>query len=166
MKFLGKCPCPRCLVSKDKIYKLGMMSDRRQRNRNARVDDHPRRSLIERARELIFVKGYSVISSGIERIVGITSVAPIRVCTVCYALWTLLTFRSYIRTHFLRNSPSLDLTSTRCLSPTSCTSLSSGCGRQRLHISSEFCMHMVMILYKNSTHGNSFVFSVNSTKIF
>jgi hypothetical protein len=82
MKFLGKCPCPRCLVSKDKIFKLGTKSDRGQRTRNARVDDHPRQTLIDRARELIFVDGYSVVSSAIERLVGVTSVAPIRVCIV------------------------------------------------------------------------------------
>ena len=92
MKFLGKCPCPRCLVSKDRIFKLGTKSDRRQRNQNVRVDDHPRRSLIERARELIFVNGYSVVSSVIEKLVGITSVAPIRVSTLLMHSQTLLTF--------------------------------------------------------------------------
>jgi len=92
MKFLGKCPCPRCLVSKDRIFKLGTKSDRRQRNQNVRVDDHPRRSLIERARELIFVNGYSVVSSVIEKLVGITSVAPIRVSTLLMHSQILLTF--------------------------------------------------------------------------
>jgi len=71
---------------------LGTKSDRRQRNQNVRVDDHPRRSLIERARELIFVNGYSVVSSVIEKLVGITSVAPIRVSTLLMHSQTLLTF--------------------------------------------------------------------------
>ncbi|KAG2336125.1 hypothetical protein BDR05DRAFT_978853 [Suillus weaverae] len=64
MKFLGRCPCPRCLVKKDNIFKLGTKFDRRQRNRNAQVDNHPQR--------------YSVVSSVIEKIVGATSVAPIQ----------------------------------------------------------------------------------------
>ncbi|KAG1842749.1 hypothetical protein DFJ58DRAFT_665711, partial [Suillus subalutaceus] len=55
MKFLGKCPCPWCLVSKDNIFKLGTKFDRRQHTRNSRVDNHPRRSLIEQAHDLIFV---------------------------------------------------------------------------------------------------------------
>ncbi|KAG1842081.1 hypothetical protein F4604DRAFT_1939089 [Suillus subluteus] len=59
MKFLGRCPCPRCLVQKDNIFKLGT-------------------NLINLVHELISVKGYSILSSVIERIIGATSVTPIQ----------------------------------------------------------------------------------------
>ncbi|KAG2339699.1 hypothetical protein BDR05DRAFT_835785, partial [Suillus weaverae] len=38
IKFLAKCPCPRCLVPKAKIGELGTRADRRRCERDARKD--------------------------------------------------------------------------------------------------------------------------------
>ncbi|KAG2136441.1 hypothetical protein DEU56DRAFT_710907, partial [Suillus clintonianus] len=66
VKFLGRCPCPRCLVNKDKIDRLGNRADRRQREKGIRVDDRHRQSMIERVREFIFKLGRSVVSTFVE----------------------------------------------------------------------------------------------------
>ncbi|EGO04308.1 hypothetical protein SERLA73DRAFT_43733, partial [Serpula lacrymans var. lacrymans S7.3] len=60
IKFLGKCPCPRCLVKKQDLAKMGMKRDMRQRVKKIRVDneDHWRR--IKFAWQLMFEKGVSV----------------------------------------------------------------------------------------------------------
>lgn len=80
VKFLGRCPCPRCLVNKSKIDKLGNRADRRQREKGIRVDDRHRRSMIERAREFIFKLGRSVVSTFVDNLIGVTSMVPTRVC--------------------------------------------------------------------------------------
>ncbi|KAJ3494201.1 hypothetical protein NLJ89_g10856 [Agrocybe chaxingu] len=78
LKFLSQCPCPRCLILKSKIPRLGSKSDKRDRERLLRVDDATRRNSIERARKLMFVKGVSVTSVHIERILGAKSLIPTR----------------------------------------------------------------------------------------
>ncbi|EGO30230.1 hypothetical protein SERLADRAFT_412306 [Serpula lacrymans var. lacrymans S7.9] len=64
IKFLGKCPCPRCLVKKQDLAKMGMKRDMRQRVKKIRVDneDHWRR--IKFAWQLMFEKGvYCAVST-------------------------------------------------------------------------------------------------------
>lgn len=39
LKFLGRSPCPRCLVQKDTIFNLGAKRDRSIRKKTERVDD-------------------------------------------------------------------------------------------------------------------------------
>lgn len=78
-KFLGKCPCPRCFVRKEKIDRLGDKNDRSIRTYQYRIDDHRRQSWIERVREMIFVQGRSVISQAVERLIGEKSLVPTRV---------------------------------------------------------------------------------------
>ncbi|KAJ8592983.1 hypothetical protein M405DRAFT_786759 [Rhizopogon salebrosus TDB-379] len=78
IKFLGKFPCPRCLIPKGKIEKLGSTLDRLRRTRDARVDNHARRSMIDRVRDWIFTKGRNVASSVIDKVLGPMSLVPIR----------------------------------------------------------------------------------------
>lgn len=79
MKYLGRCPCPRCLISKDKIYKLGTNADRWVRGKMARVDDETRQRAIEYVRKAIFEYGRSILSKAVESIVGAKSLVPTRV---------------------------------------------------------------------------------------
>ncbi|KIJ07066.1 hypothetical protein PAXINDRAFT_90974, partial [Paxillus involutus ATCC 200175] len=78
LKFLGRCPCPRCLVEKDRIDRLGSKSDRHQRNHGIRVDNQQRRNWIEIARQKIFNFGRSVISKAVENLLGARSLVPTR----------------------------------------------------------------------------------------
>lgn len=60
VKGLGNCPCPRCLIPKERIPQLGKPRDRQQRRTLARVDDHQRRVRMQVARNIIYGGGYAV----------------------------------------------------------------------------------------------------------
>ncbi|KAH7909388.1 hypothetical protein BJ138DRAFT_1102735 [Hygrophoropsis aurantiaca] len=64
IKFLGKCPCPRCLVRKIDIPRMGMALDMRTR-RLPRMDSIDRRQRIELARKLVF-KGVPIDSEPVS----------------------------------------------------------------------------------------------------
>lgn len=82
IKFLGHCPCPRCLIEKNSIEGLGRKKDRQQRKSAARVDDLQRQSWIERARKMIFNAGSSVVSKAVEMLLGPQSLVPTRVSQI------------------------------------------------------------------------------------
>ncbi|GLB33254.1 hypothetical protein LshimejAT787_0101380 [Lyophyllum shimeji] len=77
IRYLANCPCPRCLIDKDQIFKMGTKFDRRQRE-NTREDTPNRRSWIERARQFIFEKGLGVMSAAVERLLKPRSWVPTR----------------------------------------------------------------------------------------
>ncbi|KIK26402.1 hypothetical protein PISMIDRAFT_274760 [Pisolithus microcarpus 441] len=78
LKFLGRSPCPRCLVQKNTIFNLGAKKDRYIRKKTQRVDDEHRRFSIENARKAIFEFGRSMLSTAVENILGMLSVTPTR----------------------------------------------------------------------------------------
>jgi hypothetical protein len=79
MKYLGRCPCPRCLISKDKIYKLGTKTDQWVRSKMARIDDETCRRAIEYVCKTIFEYGRGILSKAVESVVGAKSLVPTRV---------------------------------------------------------------------------------------
>ncbi|KAG2348745.1 hypothetical protein BDR05DRAFT_980136 [Suillus weaverae] len=70
IKFLAKCPCPRCLVPKAKIGELGTRADRRRRERDTHKDSHGLRSTIKRVRDWLYVKGTNISSVFVKRLLG------------------------------------------------------------------------------------------------
>lgn len=146
MKFLGRCPCPRCFVEKDNIDRLGNKHDRWLRTHKYRVDNHQRRNWIELVCEMIFIQGRSVISQAVEGLIGTTSLVPTRVRTIVFNLSTLT---QIFRTPFQRCFPALDLISTLCSCLISCTSSNLVYGKQSLLTCYEFSTHMVMKLFKH-----------------
>ncbi|KAG2061329.1 hypothetical protein BDR06DRAFT_870170 [Suillus hirtellus] len=70
IKFLGKFPCPCCLIPKEKIADLGMKLDRLWRKRDVQLDNHARRSTIERVHDWIFTKGRNIGSTVIDKLLG------------------------------------------------------------------------------------------------
>ncbi|KAJ3576110.1 hypothetical protein NP233_g670 [Leucocoprinus birnbaumii] len=67
IRFLGGCPCPRCMIKKNMICGLGTAADQEARN-NARTDSIARQGLVEQARKLVFRSGKSVASGPVEKI--------------------------------------------------------------------------------------------------
>lgn len=51
---LGNCPCPRCLVPKCDIYKVGTAVDREHRKTKARTDDEARQRRVDLARGFVY----------------------------------------------------------------------------------------------------------------
>ncbi|KAF5344215.1 hypothetical protein D9757_014413 [Collybiopsis confluens] len=78
-KCLGLHPCGECNISKDKIFRLGTVLDRGTQDRLRRQDSELRQNKVERARELIFKKGYSISSKAIDYLLGDHSWTPTRV---------------------------------------------------------------------------------------
>ncbi|KIK75878.1 hypothetical protein PAXRUDRAFT_18604 [Paxillus rubicundulus Ve08.2h10] len=76
IKFLGACPCPRCLVKKADIPKMGMKSDLKTREKMARVDVDERRKKISQARKYIFKHGVGIDSQGVKEILYSESLVP------------------------------------------------------------------------------------------
>nr|GAT47145.1 predicted protein [Mycena chlorophos] len=77
IKSLGTCPCPRCLIKKNEIAQTGTVNDLKRRQ-VLRVDDHHRRSSIERARRSIFESGSAVEGSTIDGMLKSHSWVPTR----------------------------------------------------------------------------------------
>lgn len=84
IKFLGQCPCPRCLVKKVDIPKMGTKPDLRRRDRSQRIDDNSRRHNVAKARSLIFEKGAPVSGTWVNGLLNDESLVPTRVSTLIY----------------------------------------------------------------------------------
>lgn len=69
----GLCLCPRCLVSRDELDKIGQVRDSQLRISRVRIFDM---DWITRARNFIYRFGFPVRSAGIERMLKPTSLVP------------------------------------------------------------------------------------------
>ncbi|THU75718.1 hypothetical protein K435DRAFT_706569, partial [Dendrothele bispora CBS 962.96] len=78
MKFLAKCPCPRCTITKSKIPNLGTKNDFYIRNNRHRHDSKAHQKRIEEARKRIFEQGYSVASLAVGDLLDDQSLTPVR----------------------------------------------------------------------------------------
>ena len=81
LKYLADCPCPRCLILKSCIPLIGTKTDTKQWVQLARVDSADRQHKIELARRMMFEGGVGITSTGINDLLGPTSLVPTRVCT-------------------------------------------------------------------------------------
>jgi hypothetical protein len=72
---LGGCPCPRCLIPKERIQNMGMPRDRTQRVTLGR-DDERRGMMVNKARSLIYEENYAVGSARVEQILKSQSWVP------------------------------------------------------------------------------------------
>lgn len=79
LKYLAQCPCPRCLILKSNIPRLGMEVDKKARQRLARVDSKEIQSTVNHARRLMFEDGINVSSVFIDRLLKPRSLVPTRV---------------------------------------------------------------------------------------
>ncbi|TDL15717.1 hypothetical protein BD410DRAFT_732279, partial [Rickenella mellea] len=71
----GQCPCPRCLIKKSDIPKLGTPGDVKRRQTLARRDDESRRQKVQEARDII-ARGYVVDSQRLNPLLQEQSLVP------------------------------------------------------------------------------------------
>ena len=64
----GWCPCPCCLMPLNKIHNLGTVSDMRQQQSLACVDNLNRRSKVKKARSIIYDQDYTVNNEASEKL--------------------------------------------------------------------------------------------------
>ena len=67
MKFLGKHPCPECLVKKDDIWKMGTKLDMATRIKKARTDDQLTRDWLQTIRNWIYRQGHTPEDAAVKR---------------------------------------------------------------------------------------------------
>ena len=130
IKYLAKCPCPRCLIIKEDISDIGKRRDMINRTKCARVDDPTTQVRIAGARNAIF-GGTSFSSQYIEAATGDRSLTAVRVCLVWEPRSSsdkpcrVLSRRAYMNK---------GLIITRCSYQIFCTNSKLACGRQHLSI--------------------------------
>ena len=76
---LGACPCPRCIIPKDRVQFFGTEQDIFQRVDLARKDTHERRNKIITARQLIYEQNYVVDTPQVEPLLKGESLVPTKV---------------------------------------------------------------------------------------
>jgi hypothetical protein len=81
IKYLGRNPCPQCLVQKADIALVGTNADTATRNHH-QTDNDTRRQNIERARKHIFTEGLGVKSSTVKKILKAHSIVPTQVSSI------------------------------------------------------------------------------------
>lgn len=79
LKYLAQCPCPRCLILKSNIPRLGMEADKSARQKLVRADSKAIQDTVNRARQMIFEDGINITSVYIDRLLKPQSLVPTRV---------------------------------------------------------------------------------------
>ncbi|THH03445.1 hypothetical protein EW145_g6253 [Phellinidium pouzarii] len=77
IKALGSHPCPRCLVHKKDIHRLGQKRDDLARIKLLRVDDDTRRCKVDNARQFMFNERKRVTHAGIKNLLDDQSMTPV-----------------------------------------------------------------------------------------
>lgn len=73
---LGICLCPRCLIFRHQIRKLGTKADTKLRSLQRRVDNEARRSLVTKSRIFIYERRQNVVSTWVEATLRQESLVP------------------------------------------------------------------------------------------
>ena len=73
---MGNCPCPRCLIPKDRTHQLATQRDQHQRKSLARVDNLQYRVKMTSAHEAIYEKNNAVNSKAVEDLLKTESLVP------------------------------------------------------------------------------------------
>lgn len=73
---LGGCPCPRCLIPKERLPKVGTVNDMVQRDTLSRHDTEDRRAKVLSARRLIYEGQYNVDTAQVEALLKSESLVP------------------------------------------------------------------------------------------
>lgn len=76
---MGRCPCPRCLIPRERADRLGEPLDIRQRSTLRRIESVKRRTWIETARTHIYKHNRTVTSKKVEDLLQEESLVPTNV---------------------------------------------------------------------------------------
>jgi hypothetical protein len=76
LKYLARCPCPRCLILKSRIPLIGTKTDTKRWIQLAHVDSEDRRRKIELVRRMIFEGWVNITSKRIKDLLRPVSLVP------------------------------------------------------------------------------------------
>ncbi|KAI0038496.1 hypothetical protein FA95DRAFT_1505601, partial [Auriscalpium vulgare] len=77
IKNQGRCPCPRCFITKDEIPEVASPADM-ERRKNVRVDNKASRTVVNKARGQMFTHGGSITGKGVKKHLDAKSMTPTR----------------------------------------------------------------------------------------
>ena len=125
LKYLAQCPCPRCLIAKSRIPRLGMQVDKRARQKLIRVDSEAIQNTITLARRRMFQDGINITSVVVDRLLKPKSLVPTHVSLFSsfHNPSQTLMMTTFHRTLFLFDSPNMDSTFTKSSYQISCMNL-------------------------------------------
>jgi hypothetical protein len=75
----GLYPCPRCLIPKDEIFKIGREEDQRTREEQRRVDTVERQNRVNQARTDLYENGYALSGDHVDGALKKDSLVPTKV---------------------------------------------------------------------------------------
>jgi hypothetical protein len=75
----GLYPCPRCLIPKDQIFKIGRDEDRCTREELRRVDTIEQQGRVEQARTELYENGYALSGDHVDGALKEGSLVPTKV---------------------------------------------------------------------------------------
>ena len=75
LRYMGLCPCPRCLIKKTELSALGTLRDGNRRVR-IRVNDHHFQTKVAIARDIIYKQGYRVNADVVNNLLKGESLVP------------------------------------------------------------------------------------------
>ncbi|KAJ2971466.1 hypothetical protein NUW54_g12501 [Trametes sanguinea] len=76
IKYLGRCPCPDCLITKDRIHLIGISQDMRTRQQKQCQDTPWLRMILKQIRGWLFGHGVAPEGKHVEALLGTTSTLP------------------------------------------------------------------------------------------
>ena len=75
----GLYPCPRCLIPKEDIFRIGTEEDRRTREESRRMDTVERQRRVEEARANLYEHGYALTGDNVDGVLKEHSLVPTKV---------------------------------------------------------------------------------------
>lgn len=143
LKYFAQCPCPRCLMLKTQIPRLGMEIDKNARQNLIRVDSRAIQRTVELARQRMFHDGINISSVVIDRLLKPKSLVPTRVSSFSCSEQNLLNILHRMPFHV--DFSNTESTFIKCLCLTFCMNLNLVFGKPFSHISCVFCIPMGII---------------------
>ena len=83
IRYLAKCPCPRCLVNKDALDKMGQVRDVQMRTENIRTYSVDK---VNRAQHLIYNLAHPINGTYVDNLLKESSSVPTKVSLKLYLI--------------------------------------------------------------------------------
>ena len=129
IRSMGNCPCPRCLIPKDRAHQFGTKRDKKQRKSLARVDTLQYQVNVSSARKIIYQDNRMVQSKLVDDILKTKSLVPTEVCSSLCSTGYLIELVS-LRMHFQKDYFAWDSTFSRFFWLILCMSSNLGSGKR------------------------------------
>ena len=88
VRYMGLCPCPRCLVKKTELPAMGTPRDVKRRKK-IRTNNYHLRTKVSLARNIIYKHGHRVNADSVNDLLKAQSLVPTTVCQKFHCIFQL-----------------------------------------------------------------------------